>query len=574
MAALRFRSGDAAHFAPGGANSSPWQSRRPKLAPPQGKSAPGQNCTHSNVPGGLLLIHTLPVYEAVLQSDRAYDNPPRDAWLRLEAEAPDGSRSTAEAFWDGGLTWRARLPVREAGPWRWRTVCSDRRNAGLHGREGNFEARPSPDPANLLHVHGALRLSADRRHFCHADGTPWFWMADTAWNGVLKARPDDWERYLTARRQQGFTAIQLVTTHWRAFPADRFGEQAFSGQEPIRINPRFFQRLDGRVAAINRHGLVAAPVLLWACTPTDPGHFLPEEDSLLLARYIVARYAAYQVIWILGGDGDYRGAQAERWRRIGQALFGERSPHRLVTMHPGGQHWVANEFREEPWIDFLSYQSGHGDGPEQVEWLVRGRAAEEWLKSRPWPVLNLEPNYEAHLAYQSRRPFDAHQVRRALYWSLLLAPTAGVTYGHHSIWPWMEERAEPPGHARSGIAEPWPHALNSEGAASVAHLVAFFQSLPWWRLQPDPSLLVRQPGDGDPQRHVAASRTEDGSSALLYLPAGGDLYLHLASLRLPVSLRWFNPRTGAWTEAGRAESALLQVAAPDAGDWLLLLEAA
>ena len=196
------------------------------------------------------------------------------------------------------------------------------------------------------------------------------------------------------------------------------------------------------MAAINRHGLVTALVLLWACTEQDLGYYLPEDDAIKLARYMVARYGAYPVIWMLGGDGDYRGEKAEQWKRIGRAVFRSNSPW-LVTMHPGGQQWVADEFRGESWFDFISYQSGHGDNSQHLRWLVEGYPAKQWRKYPPKPVINQEPNYEAHVAYHSRQIFDAHKVRRALYWSLLVAPTAGVTYGHHGIWPWTEELGVP-----------------------------------------------------------------------------------------------------------------------------------
>ena len=61
-----------------------------------------------------------------------------------------------------------------------------------------------------------------------------------------------------------------------------------------------------------------------------------------------ARWEAYQVAWILNGDGLYHGANASRWQRIGRAVFGHR-PHAPVSMHPGGQQWNLAEFRDEAW---------------------------------------------------------------------------------------------------------------------------------------------------------------------------------------------------------------------------------
>lgn len=513
------------------------------------------------------------VVELTFQSRRDYANPTWDVAVEVQFLSPSGRALSVEAFWDGGRTWRVRFSPDEVGEWRWKSACTNRDDSGLHGRSGTFLCVPY-EGDNPLYRHGPIRVSADGRRFVHADGTPFFWLADTAWNGVLKADPGDWERYLDARRQQGFTAVQFVSTHWRAFPKDRWGETAYTGERRIRINPRFFQRLEGKVEAINRHGLVAAPVVLWALKPPSPAAVLAEEDLVKLAKYIVARWGAYHVVWILGGDGNYLGERAERWRRIGRAVFGRRHD-RLVTMHPGGLLWVADEFRAEPWFDFIGYQSGHGDSAEHLRWLVFGPPAREWRKRPPRPIVNLEPNYESHLAYHSRRPFTAFHVRRALYWSLLISPTAGVTYGNHGIWFWAERPQVPTDHPHSGVAPVWSEALFSEGARSVSLLKRFFSSIEWWKLLPCPELLLEQPGTPEePQKFVAAAKAEDGTLAVIYTPEGGRLKLRAELLRLPAEAVWFDPRTGDRRPAGTVAGERAELATPSEGDWGLLLRSA
>ena len=81
--------------------------------------------------------------------------------------------------------------------------------------------------------------------------------------------------------------------------------------------------------AINEKGLVAAAVLLWAIRGDEnPGHSLPEDQIIKLEKYFVARYGAHHVVWIPGGDADYSGANGEKWKRIGRAVFGEASARR------------------------------------------------------------------------------------------------------------------------------------------------------------------------------------------------------------------------------------------------------
>jgi hypothetical protein len=493
------------------------------------------------------------VFETAVESAQDYDNPLWEVTARATFASPSGQTQEVDAFYDGGRTWRVRFCPDEIGRWTYRVNASD---TEMQGCKGEFECVPNVGD-NPLYQHGAIRLSENRRYFVHADGAPFFWMGDTAWNGVLKAKAEDWERYLTTRREQGFTAVQFVTTDWRALPQDEQGETAYTGAARVQVNPRFFQRLDDKVAATNQQGLIASPVILWVLGKQSPGTVLPEEDAIRLARYIVARWGAHHVMWILGGDGNYREANAERWQRVGRAVFADRHD-RLVTMHPQGLHWVANEFKDETWFDFIGYQSGHGDGDDHVKWLAQGPPANDW-QNQSHPIVNLEPNYEAHVSYHSRQVFDAHKVRRALYWSLLVSPTAGVTYGHHGIWFWAEQREVPTDHPRSGEAPTWQESLRAEGAECVKHLTAFFSSFNWWRLRPAPQLLAEQPGDNDPNQFIAAAQTDD--AVIAYLPEGGSVTFKMK----PSSAQWFNPRTGERSAAEGTQT----LTAPTDEDWIL-----
>ena len=255
-----------------------------------------------------------------------------------------------------------------------------------------------------------------------------------------------------------------------------------------------------------------------ACTEQDLGYYLPD-DAIKLARYMVARYGAHQVIWMLGGDGNYRGEKAERWKRIGRAVFGSNSPW-LVTMHPGGQQWVADEFRGESWFDFISYQSGHGDNSQHLRWLVEGYPAKQWRKYPPKPVINQEPNYEAHV------PLD---------------------------------------HPGTGESPPWHASLCSQGAVSVTHVKAFLDSVQWWRLRPGQELLKEQPGTDDPAKFIAIAKAEDNSFAVAYLPTGGAISLHSGGWQ-PSTCCWYNPRTGEWLDEMEFAQCLV---APDGEDWVL-----
>ena len=499
-----------------------------------------------------------------LNSGCSYENPLWDIDLYLVSCAPSGLEVVVDAYWDGDNTWRVALSPDEVGTWRWHTVCSDTGNAGLHNQTGQFDCVPY-DGENAILQRGPLRLSEDRHSLEHVDGTPFFWLADTAWNGVIRGDNANWERYLKMRAAQGFTAIQFVAPHWRGDELDEEGESACTDEHPIHVNPSYFQRKDRRVAMINEHGLIAAPVVLWSLLEEDLGYRLPEEDAARLARYIVARYGAHQVVWLFGGDGNYQKMGVDRWQRLGKTVFENRF-RRLVTLHPCGVNWVGEEFRNEPWYDIIGYQSGHGDGEDHLEWLTRGAPALDWNHEPALPVINLEPNYETARGYQHSTRFDDYHVRRAAYWSLLVSPTAGVTYGHDAIWNWNFETGPSEGHGdwHGRAVPPWHTGLDTPGIRCMTIQKEFFESLPWPALRPRQSLLAEQPGDGDVTAFIAAAQTEDGNATVVYSPKGGTIRL---AEECAGDAQWFDPRNGECQAAGLGP---LEFEAPDEQDWVLV----
>ena len=479
-----------------------------------------------------------------------------------------------DGFWDGGRTWRVRFRPGEAGAWRYTTACSDASNAGLHGQAGTFQCTGEPAGESRFDRHGPLTMSANRRHLVHADGTPFLWLGCTGWNAALQATDEEWQHYVDTRRQQGFTGLQCVPTNWFMSPAgDRDGELGWMGRERIAVNPRFFQRLDRRIARANGRGLAMALVLLWSSpwqhpllVQNNPGCVLPHDQAVLLARYEIARWGAWDVLWILNGDGDYRGEKAERWRQIGRALFSGRE-HAPVTLHPCGVNWPYDDLAGEAWLDIAGYQSGHDDGERNLRWLTQGPPATAWRDEPVRAFMNIEPPYENHNAYTSKQPLSAFTVRRALYWSLLVSPTAGLTYGGHGVWGWDDGTQAPFAHPNSGMPLPWRQALHMPAAEQVGHIAALFGSVDWPRLVPAPEIVAVQPGEQDPRRFIAAASAPEGDLVLLYIPEDRRVKLRLGGLQEGLLGQWFDPSTG----MRHAATVAPEMETPGPGDWVLVL---
>ncbi len=495
---------------------------------------------------------------------------PAGTELLVKLHAPSGAESEAQGFWDGGTNWRARFMPSEEGAWRYEAVWQTPQGTRSAG-SGNFVCVRAESSKNPLLQHGPVRVSKDGRYFEHADGTPFFWLVDTVWNGALLSDDAGWQNYLDDRVAKKFSGAQIVITQWRASYANAEGQVAYTGFDNIEIHPEFFERIDRRINEINAKGLVAVPVVLWGLGEEEytPGK-LPVDQAVRLARYIVSRYQANHVVWFLGGDSAYDGENGERWKRIGRAVFGGRE-HAPVFLHPRGMHWPWDDFTNEPWLSALGYQSGHGDDAPTLRWIHSGPPAQNWEKPPPRPVINLEPPYEDHVAYQSHKRQTAYNVRRATYWSLLNAATAGSSYGAHGVWSWQTTAGVPLNHERSGEAKPWQQAIQLPGSTQMRYVAEVFESLPWWRLRPAPSLLAKQPGANDPARFVSASLSADNDAAVFYLPVGGAIELSAA---LPPGLshaEWFDPRTGESQPAQRTGNGYR---APDQQDWVLVLHAA
>lgn len=509
-----------------------------------------------------------------LRDERGYEDPYHAVDLGVELSSPSGAITRVSAFWDGGRDWRFRFSPGEIGRWHWRSVCSDPANAGLHNLTGEIDCVPSSAQRNPnpFDVHGPVAPMPGGWHLAHADGTPFFWLGDTAWNGVLRAGPSDWGRYLDLRAAQGFSVIHHFSLTWRGLPTAPGGASSFEAGPPVRVHPDVFRPMDEKVRDINRHGMLAAPLLILALYETDPGWALPEDEVSRLARYVMARWGAYHVVWSLGGDGDFAGPRADRWRRIGRATAAD-AHGRPTTMHPLGLGWDADEFRDEDWFGLIAYQSCHFAAADARSWLVTGPLRDEWLKPPPRPILNVEPNYEEHPALDTGEVFTDRDVREAIYRSLLSAPVAGITYGNFHVWSWSdtpEDRTGTlPGRSDAWTAiGPWHAHLNTPGARQAVIARRILEAGPWTGLRPAPRLLEDGPGEADPLHRVIASATEDGSWFLAYAPRGVREVRLTSGTTAPAQGRWLDPRTGRSCEAVGADGTF---GLPSDDDWVLEL---
>ncbi|TSA40072.1 DUF5060 domain-containing protein [bacterium] len=125
------------------------------------------------------------IIEIKFRAAKSHVNPFADVSLDVVVTDPVGTSRAVPAFWAGGDEWRVRYASSLPGMHTYRSVCSVVDDTGLHGVTGKIEIVPYRGE-NPLYRHGPIRIAGDKRHFEHADGTPFLWLADTWWKDLAK----------------------------------------------------------------------------------------------------------------------------------------------------------------------------------------------------------------------------------------------------------------------------------------------------------------------------------------------------------------------------------------------------
>jgi len=508
-------------------------------------------------------------FEKPFKSSVIYTNAVQQASLSVLFTSPLGNSFPVDGFWDGGKTWRIRFSPDQPGRWTFATTCSDAANRGLHQQTGDFLCTAATGPSRFRQ-HGPVRVARDHRHLEHSDATPFFWLADTVWSGPRMAQPKDWQFYALTRAYQGFSVAQ-----WAVAPGeDAKRQSAWSGApDRIAINPDFFKRLDARLDLLSHVGILSGIVpLLEMPAQTNAAAALPDDQAELLVRYVVARWGAEPVAWLLAFEGDGSARNVGRWKRIGQAVFGSR-PHAPVILFPGQAHRLLDEFRDQQWVDVFGCQSVTDFTDDALKRMVAGPFATEWTKEPARPLIPFAP-CENGLTPSGGKRFSADDVRHATYWSLLLTQPAGVSYCAQGVANW-DMTAEPHDAQTKGTGLPlWHKALFMPGAKQMSHLSKYMDSIDFWKLRPQPKAIASQPGQLSPRRFIAAAGTEANDLSLVYVPEDRTLELFLDALPRSPLVNWFNPRTGNKHPSVAVVSAsTCQFPTPDPGDWLLVIKA-
>ena len=384
------------------------------------------------------------------------------------------------------------------------------------------------------------------RYLAHEDGTPFFCLADTAWELFHRLNREEIDHYMATRASQGFTAAQCVAlAEFEGLTVpNAYGRLPLltTGGMPDPLKPdlagdySYWDHVDYAVRTAAKHGLYIVLLPTWGdkfnlCWGKGPVVF-DETNARAYGEWIASRYKDDgNIIWMLGGD---RPLEAAHRKVIDEMAAGIRAvdSHHLITFHPPGANQSTAFVGDAPYIDFHTAQTGHGiEHCYQSDAIMVKMAG---LTDKPY--MDSEPRYEDHPACFNDTLgylWNADDVRQNAYWNLLTG-VCGHTYGNHSIWSFTRE-------ATRYFPYTWRQVLRHPGAEQIGLIRKLRLAYDYFSFHGANEML---PTNYAGMGHMTAGRGD--GYAFVYAPLGLPMTVRLDGFDGAKLLRafFFDPRTG------------------------------
>ncbi len=251
-------------------------------------------------------------------------------------------------------------------------------------------------------------LKAQGRYLAWDDGTPFFYLGDTAWELFHRLNREEMDHYFAERARQGFTAVQAVAlAEFEGVTVpNAYGRLPlhFADGLPDPTSPdldagySYWDHVDYAVEAAAQRRLFLVILPTWGdkfhlCWGKGPEIF-DEANAYAYGKWIAARYRdKWNILWMLGGDRPLE----PKHRAIVDAMAAgirEADANHLITFHPPGAKDSTDFLADAPYIDFHTAQTGHG-----IEQCYRSdEVMAKMAAATGKPYLDSEPRYEDHPA--------------------------------------------------------------------------------------------------------------------------------------------------------------------------------
>jgi hypothetical protein len=241
-----------------------------------------------------------------------------------------------------------------------------------------------------------LSVSENGRYLMNEDGSPFFYMGDTAWELFHRLNKDEADLYLEDRASKGFTVIQAVILSQVGGldVPNAEGDIPLNNNDPGDPNEDYFKHIDYIVKKAESLGLVIGMLPTWGSywSSLNPENviFTPE-NAYTYGKFLGNRYQNASLIWILGGDHNiHTRNEREIINSMAKGIREGDMGNHLITFHPRGPGLSSDYFHTTEWLDFNMFQSSHA-GHDHDNGLF---AEQDYAMEPAKPTLDGEPRYE------------------------------------------------------------------------------------------------------------------------------------------------------------------------------------
>jgi len=432
-------------------------------------------------------------FEISLFSDKEYANPFTDVDIDAIFTSENGVRISLPGFWNGENEWKVRFSPNSVGKWTYAIYCTDKDNKALEAK-GELECVDAPRKTEL-EKHGYVQLERANRYFTYADGKPFFYLGDTHWQMPDFERLDECNypgctcgnqfRHLADDRiKKGFTVYQ---TYFDSAESDGGGNKRryhWWKEKYSLINPQAFNdTMDKMIEYLADNGITTAMGFGVHCSTPRAMNY-EAEPLLRFARYCVARYACYPVMWITAQEisnlaGNEKVTAFDIWQKVG-ALVGELDGYHRPNgahqhVHPADSE-RSKVIESQPWHQWWTLQAGHG-GVKMLQPRQFYQGYYELPSKKP--ILETECHYED--IYCSG--FCGSEASRIGAWNAIQSGCCGFTYGVTGVWAMRWNQDTDCGWSAYS-PEPWYIGMNKPGSDEMTHLKKFYEYVGFERLTP------------------------------------------------------------------------------------------
>ena len=551
-----------------------------------------------------VLGETWRVTELTFESNKEYNTKNAEQFdVVMDAKFTNknsGTTLTIPAFWDGENIFRVRFAPTQYGIWEYETFCDT--DASLNGRTGTIGANIYKGDLDI-YKHGFVKTNGSK-YFVYDDGTPFFYLGDTHWTMLTeefdKPGPHAGNtgasshfKYIVDKRvSQGFTVYQSEPIGARFILNDGFQSADIRG----------FQQADQYFDYIAQAGLVHANAQFFF--PNTMSDELCMDVIYLekLARYWVARWGAYPVMWTLAQEidnNDLHNYTFNPWVNIaeylhkydayGHPLTGHQINTGITTVTGKGCQWgpgKPGKGRSLFASSEVTERTGHNWYAAQWSQKVNEMTNSDTVRDY-WDSPKVGVAYEMNYCNLWTDDFGA----RVQGWRAYLNGLFGYGYGAIDIWYYNssydieEDSVKRDGRSTITVADKkkkWSEAVEFESGYQMGYMRSFFESFDWWELVPDFNNEISFIRENEEVLYDCAAKGNE--IYVIYLFSESSVKTGIignVDSEASYTIQWFNPRTGEFLQKtenvktdtldkdGKPGISLSEK--PDTTDWVVLV---